>query len=64
MPEDAQLLHLVLGGELTNLEGNTFKDLDQVDIVVRMGLGHWDDGVAELVFEDESVPICSPSICR
>jgi hypothetical protein len=28
-----QLLHLVLGGELTELKGNEFKDLDKVDIV-------------------------------
>jgi hypothetical protein len=28
-----QLLHLVIGGELTNLEQVTFKDLDKVDIV-------------------------------
>ena len=28
-----QLLHLVLGGELTNLEHNTFRDLSQVEIV-------------------------------
>ncbi|MCP4619724.1 MAG: DUF4170 domain-containing protein [Bradyrhizobium sp.] len=28
-----QLLHLVIGGELTDLEHVTFKDLDQVDIV-------------------------------
>jgi hypothetical protein len=28
-----QLLHLVIGGELTDLEGATFKDLDKVDIV-------------------------------
>ena len=35
MPDNApqQLLHLVIGGELTDLEHNTFKDLDQVDIV-------------------------------
>jgi Domain of unknown function (DUF4170) len=35
MPDGApqQLLHLVIGGELTDLEHNTFKDLDQVDIV-------------------------------
>lgn len=35
MSESAQpqLLHLVLGGELTNLETVTFKNLDQVDIV-------------------------------
>ena len=36
MPDSApkpQLLHLVLGGELTDLEHNIFKDLDQVDIV-------------------------------
>jgi hypothetical protein len=28
-----QLLHLVLGGELTDLEHNTFRDLSQVEIV-------------------------------
>ena len=28
-----QLLHLVIGGELTDLEHVTFKDLDQVEIV-------------------------------
>ena len=28
-----QLLHLVLGGELTNLQNVTFKDLDKVEIV-------------------------------
>jgi hypothetical protein len=28
-----QLLHLVLGGELTDLQNVTFKDLDKVDIV-------------------------------
>jgi len=28
-----QLLHLVLGGELTDLDRNTFKDLSQVEIV-------------------------------
>jgi len=36
MPDSSapqQLLHLVIGGELTDLEGTTFKDLDQVEIV-------------------------------
>jgi hypothetical protein len=36
MPDNApqqQLLHLVIGGEMTNLEHNIFKDLEQVDIV-------------------------------
>ena len=38
MPADSpatkpQLLHLVLGGELTELGGSEFKDLDKVDIV-------------------------------
>ena len=35
MPESApqQLLHLVFGGELTDLEHNIFKDLNQVYIV-------------------------------
>ena len=28
-----QLLHLVFGGELETLEGMTFKDLDDVDLV-------------------------------
>jgi hypothetical protein len=28
-----QLLHLVLGGELTELGGNEFRDLDKVEIV-------------------------------
>ena len=28
-----QLLHLVLGGELTNLKGTEFRDLSKVDIV-------------------------------
>ena len=28
-----QLLHLVIGGELTDLEHATFKDLDKVEIV-------------------------------
>jgi hypothetical protein len=31
--EKKQLLHLVFGGELENLEGVTFKDLDKLDIV-------------------------------
>jgi hypothetical protein len=36
MPESApqqQLLHLVIGGELIDLERNIFKDLDHLDIV-------------------------------
>jgi hypothetical protein len=36
MPDSApqpQLLHLVFGGELVDLEHNTFKDLDKLDIV-------------------------------
>lgn len=35
MPDTAQpqLLHLVIGGELTDLTGTTFRDLDKVDIV-------------------------------
>jgi len=28
-----QLLHLVIGGELTDLDGITFKDLAKVDVV-------------------------------
>ncbi|MCD7059225.1 DUF4170 domain-containing protein [Pelagibacterium xiamenense] len=31
--EQKQLLHLVIGGELSNLEGVQFKDLDAVDVV-------------------------------
>ncbi|MBJ3784871.1 DUF4170 domain-containing protein [Devosia sediminis] len=30
---EKQLLHLVIGGELSSLDGVTFADLDQVDIV-------------------------------
>ncbi|MCB1507499.1 MAG: DUF4170 domain-containing protein [Hyphomicrobiaceae bacterium] len=30
---DKQLLHLVFGGELEEVEGLTFKDLDKLDIV-------------------------------
>ena len=35
MPDQAsqQLLHLVFGGELTDLDHVTFKDLDKLDIV-------------------------------
>jgi hypothetical protein len=35
MPDSApqQLLHLVIGGELLDLESNTFKNLDDVEIV-------------------------------
>ena len=35
MPDSApqQLLHLVIGGELTDLHGTTFKDIDQVEVV-------------------------------
>ncbi len=36
MPETAdskQLLHLVLGGELSRLDGVTFNNLDEVDVV-------------------------------
>lgn len=32
-PEKKQLLHLVLGGELTDLESNEFRDLSKVDVV-------------------------------
>lgn len=32
-PMQPQLLHLVLGGELADLEHVTFKDLDKLDIV-------------------------------
>ncbi|WP_075995698.1 DUF4170 domain-containing protein [Salaquimonas pukyongi] len=31
--KDGQLLHLVFGGELNELQGVTFRDLDKVDIV-------------------------------
>jgi hypothetical protein len=34
MPDSAQqLLHLVIGGELTDLKSTTFKDLDKVEVV-------------------------------
>ena len=31
--QDKQLLHLVIGGELSSLDGITFKDLNKLDIV-------------------------------
>ena len=31
--DDKQLLHLVFGGELEGLDGNTFRDLSRLDIV-------------------------------
>lgn len=31
--ENKQLLHLVLGGELTSLDGLEFRDLEQLDLV-------------------------------
>jgi hypothetical protein len=33
LPEQKQLLHLVFGGELSNVTDVTFKDLDRLDIV-------------------------------
>jgi len=33
MSDTQQLLHLVIGGELTDIDGVTFRDLDKVDIV-------------------------------
>lgn len=32
-PEKKQLLHLVFGGELESLDSNTFRNLDELDIV-------------------------------
>jgi hypothetical protein len=32
-PAHGQLLHLVFGGELTDLGGHKFKDIDKLDIV-------------------------------
>jgi hypothetical protein len=32
-PASKQLLHLVFGGELADLDGTEFKDLDKLDIV-------------------------------
>jgi hypothetical protein len=32
-PASKQLLHLVFGGELKNLDGTEFKDLNKVDVV-------------------------------
>ena len=33
MPETPQLLHIVVGGELADVGGTTFRDLSQVDFV-------------------------------
>jgi hypothetical protein len=32
-PKPQQLLHLVIGGELTDLHGHEFRDLSKVDVV-------------------------------
>ena len=32
-PEAKQLLHLVIGGELSSLDGVTFKDLSKIELV-------------------------------
>jgi hypothetical protein len=32
-PQAKQLLHLVIGGELSSLDGVTFKDLSKIDMV-------------------------------
>lgn len=32
-PKDAQRLHFVFGGELTELDGHEFRDLSQLDLV-------------------------------
>lgn len=32
-PEKRQLLHLVFGGELKNIDDTEFRDLDKIDIV-------------------------------
>lgn len=33
MTDNKQLLHLVFGGELENLDGTDFRNLDEVDLV-------------------------------
>jgi hypothetical protein len=33
MPDDRQLLHLVIGGELKDVTGTEFRDLAKVDLV-------------------------------
>lgn len=33
MTDDRQLLHIVIGGELKNVNGTEFKDLSKVDLV-------------------------------
>ncbi len=35
-------------------------DGDEVDLAIRYGTGTWPDGQAELLFEDDIFPICSP----
>ena len=78
MPDSApqQLLHLVIGGELTDLEHTTFKDLDQVEIVgvfpnyatahqwyseYLAGMGRFDEALAEIRRAEEIDPL-SPVI--
>jgi hypothetical protein len=33
MPDDRQLLHIVIGGELKDVGGSEFRDLSKVDLV-------------------------------
>ncbi len=35
---------------------------DDVDVAVRLGLGDWPDARAELLFNDELLPVCSPRL--
>ncbi len=36
----------------------------EIDIAIRFGSGMWPDGKAELLFEDEIFPVCSPDYAR
>ena len=51
-------LRIVTQDSLPNLEG------EDLDVAIRFGNGMWADGHAEMLFEDEIFPVCSPDYAR
>jgi DNA-binding transcriptional LysR family regulator len=51
-------LRIVTQDNMPNIESG------ELDVAIRFGSGMWADGQAELLFEDEIFPICSPDYAR
>ena len=51
-------LRIVTQDSLANLEDG------ELDVAIRFGNGMWADGHAEVLFEDEIFPVCSPDYAR